>query len=172
MFVYRCASGQLLADTCGTCLKCAKAEGQSCGGLKNIEGECGVGLTCLVRYNVPRNGNGRVQENRGKREVNTHEFVMIMFCFVAVGTCVDKDSPLCPKASSETLRDGVNCRPGRLGIVAQALYCPVMNQGNNRRQVASAPAASQTTNGVPIQPPPRPPQQQTLVQVLLDHLPL
>jgi hypothetical protein len=43
-----CASNQLLADDCGACLVCARALGQSCGGMRNIVGTCAGGLVCKV----------------------------------------------------------------------------------------------------------------------------
>ena len=42
------------------------------------QGVCGAGLKCLVRFNVPRGGNGRLQENE------------------AFGECVSDTSELCP----------------------------------------------------------------------------
>ena len=73
-----CTSGQLHPDQCNTCLQCAKSRGQECGGLFNRLGVCGVGLRCLVRYNVPKGSNGRLQENN------------------SAGECVSEDSKSCP----------------------------------------------------------------------------
>jgi len=42
-----CESGQYALDECGCCLKCAKAELQTCGGANDITGRCGSGLQCL-----------------------------------------------------------------------------------------------------------------------------
>ena len=42
-----CESGQYALDECGCCLKCAKAELQTCGGANDISGRCGNGLQCL-----------------------------------------------------------------------------------------------------------------------------
>ena len=73
-----CTSGQLHPDQCSTCLQCAKSRGQECGGLSNRLGVCGVGLRCLVRFNVPKGSNGRLQENN------------------SAGECVSEDSKSCP----------------------------------------------------------------------------
>ena len=96
-----------MPDECSTCLTCAKFRGERCGGFKNRAGQCGLGLRCLVRFNVSRGSNGREEENS------------------AEGKCVPEDSKLCPGPGVEHLEDGVNCRPGRLGIVSEALYCPL-----------------------------------------------
>ena len=42
-----CESGQYAYDECGCCLKCAKAELQTCGGASDILGLCAQGLQCL-----------------------------------------------------------------------------------------------------------------------------
>jgi len=42
-----CESGQYALDECGCCLKCAKAELQTCGGANDISGRCASGLQCL-----------------------------------------------------------------------------------------------------------------------------
>ena len=42
-----CESGQYAYDECGCCLKCAKAELQTCGGASDISGKCAQGLQCL-----------------------------------------------------------------------------------------------------------------------------
>lgn len=42
-----CESGQYSLDECGCCMKCAKAELQTCGGASDISGKCGRGLQCL-----------------------------------------------------------------------------------------------------------------------------
>ena len=73
-----CTSGQLLPDLCGTCLICAKSRGQECGGLNNQFGVCGVGLKCLVRFQLKRGSHGIQEENN------------------ANGTCVSDTSDLCP----------------------------------------------------------------------------
>ena len=73
-----CTSGQLLPDLCGTCLICAKSRGQKCGGLNNQLGVCGVGLKCLVRFQLKRGSHGIQEENN------------------ATGTCVSDTSDLCP----------------------------------------------------------------------------
>lgn len=42
-----CESGFYAYDECGCCLKCAKAELQTCGGASGILGKCAQGLQCL-----------------------------------------------------------------------------------------------------------------------------
>ena len=42
-----CESGQYAYDECGCCLKCARAELQTCGGASDISGKCAGGLQCL-----------------------------------------------------------------------------------------------------------------------------
>jgi len=42
-----CESGQYALDECGCCMKCAKAELQTCGGASSISGKCAGGLQCL-----------------------------------------------------------------------------------------------------------------------------
>ncbi|XP_078592748.1 venom protein 302-like [Branchiostoma floridae x Branchiostoma japonicum] len=33
-------------DVCGCCRRCAKVEGETCGGMWNLDGFCAMGLTC------------------------------------------------------------------------------------------------------------------------------
>ena len=60
----------------------------------------------LVRFNVPRDSDGRSEENS------------------AIGICVPENSNLCPGPDQLSLQEGINCRPGRLGIISEALHCP------------------------------------------------
>ncbi len=138
--------GQLLPDECSVCLQCAKTRGQACGGYKNRRGQCGLGLRCLVRFNVPRGSDGRDEENSGE------------------GQCVAEDSPLCPGAGVKHLEDGVNCRPGRLGIVSEALYCPL-----NSKEVETADSSTigQASADDPVKTAKRP----SLVAILLSNVP-
>ncbi len=39
--------GGLTMDVCGCCKVCAKIEGEKCGGLWHLHGECDDGLTCV-----------------------------------------------------------------------------------------------------------------------------
>ena len=105
-----CASGELHQDGCGACLTCAKALNQTCGGQFNVLGSCAGGLTCLI--DIPRE-TSKVSERRGAENA-------------AVGVCVSDRSPECPTASvSASAYSGSKlCRPGRRGIIAEALYCP------------------------------------------------
>ena len=111
--VRTCASGQLHADGCGTCLTCARAQGQSCGGRHNILGVCASGLACLIRFNQ------NAADPRFEEQTSS-------------GTCVDVDSNRCPHSTDRTQKKGVNCRPGRVGILAEALYCPVLQQASRQ----------------------------------------
>merc|ERR1719270_603995 len=122
-----CTSGQMFPDECGTCLVCAKSRGEECGGLRNKIGICSAGLKCLVRFSIPRNSDGRQEENE------------------AVGTCVSEDSSLCPGPDVLSLDDGVNCRPGRLGIIADAFYCPLIDRQKNAGAEDVTKAATTTT---------------------------
>merc|ERR1712038_20798 len=108
---HKCASGELHQDGCGACLTCAKALGETCGGQFNVLGSCAGGLTCLI--DIPRNTSRRASE---KRLVEN----------AAAGICVSDRSPECPTASvSASAYSGSKlCRPGRRGIIAEALYCP------------------------------------------------
>jgi hypothetical protein len=134
-------------------------QGEECGGYFNRDGICGTGLTCLVRFEIPRNGDGRSQEN------------------VASGQCVDSNSPLCPDASSEDLKDGVNCRPGSLGILANALYCPDFGAKNQQDQRNNNANNNKKPTPPPVTPRPRPQRpavttvQPTLIQILFGNLP-
>ncbi|XP_019636635.1 PREDICTED: venom protein 302-like [Branchiostoma belcheri] len=40
-----CLQGTV-SDVCGCCRRCAKVEGETCGGLWNMDGRCAVGLFC------------------------------------------------------------------------------------------------------------------------------
>ena len=141
-----CTLGQLLPDECSTCLQCAKMRGESCGGFRNRRGQCGTGLRCLVRFSVPRGSDGREEENS------------------AEGICVADDSTLCPSPGVEHLEDGVNCRPGRLGIVSEALYCPLRSTeaDDSTTSTPAPPAASD-----PVTSEKRP----SLVEILLSNVP-
>ena len=44
-----CKSGYVHPTNCGGCVKCAKDEGESCGGLSSLEGICKVGLVCEAK---------------------------------------------------------------------------------------------------------------------------
>jgi len=46
LYPSNCTSGQLTKDPCGCCDECAKAVGQSCGGMWGFGGNCADGLTC------------------------------------------------------------------------------------------------------------------------------
>ena len=48
-----CESGQYTFDECGCCMKCAKAELQSCGGPSGSGGKCAKGLACLKTCGTP-----------------------------------------------------------------------------------------------------------------------
>ena len=163
-----CTSGQLLPDLCGTCLICAKSRGQKCGGLNNQLGVCGVGLRCLVRFQLKRGSHGIQEENN------------------ATGTCVSDTSDLCPGKyilqnkfsfvfqffhfsgpEIEHLRDGINCRPGRLGIISEALYCKSESTGLKSSAQTTTPT-SNTPIKITITPPDDAP---SLIQILLDGLP-
>ncbi len=111
-------------------------------------GTCGVGLKCLVRFNVPRNTDGRKQENE------------------ATGICVPEDSALCPGPDVLSLEEGVNCRPGRLGIISDALYCPELGAA----KASTTPAPVQVPTGPPF--PTRPPNAPSLVDLLLFKIPV
>ena len=109
---HNCASGELHQDGCGSCLTCAKALGESCGGQFNVVGTCAGGLTCLI--NIPRGLRG------GERRAAENS---------VTGTCVSDRSSECPKpsvsSSASISGKGKLCRPGRRGIIAEALYCPI-----------------------------------------------
>ena len=123
-------------------MQCAKTRGQACGGYKNRRGQCGLGLRCLVRFNVPRGSDGRDEENSGE------------------GKCVAEDSPLCPDAGVKHLEDGINCRPGRLGIVSEALYCPLISMPEEETDSSSSADDPVTTDKRP-----------SLVAILLSNVP-
>ena len=57
----------------------------------------------------------------------------------AVGSCVGSNSPDCPKstdsAAERRRKRNISCRPGKTGIVAEALYCPsTLKQPEKRRE--------------------------------------
>ena len=109
----RCASGELHQDGCGACLTCAKALGETCGGQFNVLGSCAGGLACLVEIpKTSRTSQQRKAENS------------------ATGICVSDRSSECPTAaiSSSALSGSKLCRPGRRGIIADALYCPTQSE--------------------------------------------
>ena len=122
-----CASGEVHADACGTCLTCAKARGQKCGGPFNVLGTCGSGLQCLIRIN---SGGTSKQRKQAEQSAN--------------GVCVSDRDVRCPRSGVTQLASNrdIFCRPGKLGIVADALYCPAIQ---SRRTPC------------PTQPPRRPP---------------
>ncbi|TRY63697.1 hypothetical protein TCAL_00392 [Tigriopus californicus] len=107
--VTSCASGQLLADGCGACLICARALGQSCGGSFNVLGVCAGGLSCMVKFN-PIGADPTAEEH------------------AKVGVCVRDNFHECPKSTDKPQKEGVSCRPGRTGILSDALYCPTLRQ--------------------------------------------
>jgi len=107
-----CASGELHQDGCGACLTCAKALGESCGGQFNVFGSCSGGLTCLI--DIPKNTSSNTSERRSVENALT-------------GICVSDRSSQCPTASvsASAFSGSKLCRPGRRGIIAEALYCPI-----------------------------------------------
>jgi len=111
---HNCPSGELHQDGCGACLTCAKALNQTCGGQFNVLGSCAGGLTCLI--DIPREIS-KVSERR-KAENS------------AVGFCVSDRSSECPTASvsASAFSGSKLCRPGRRGIIAEALYCPKQSE--------------------------------------------
>ena len=49
LFPANCSSGQLIKDRCGCCDACARAEGESCGGMHGTySGKCATGLSCFI----------------------------------------------------------------------------------------------------------------------------
>jgi len=111
--IRKCSSGQVHADACGTCLTCAKAQGEKCGGNFNVLGTCATGLNCLVTI-AP---GGTSRERKLKEQA-------------ATGVCVSDRDQRCPRSGvtpSPANRD-ISCRPGSLGIIAEALYCPTFQQ--------------------------------------------
>nr|ADD38120.1 Cysteine-rich motor neuron 1 protein [Lepeophtheirus salmonis] len=108
---FNCSSGQALWDNCGICLRCAKARGERCGGPHNVDGMCASGLACLIKVDPSLPPKESIEEEQR-----------------SFGLCVDETSDDCPKTgSSQAARErtlGVNCRPGRIGILLEALYCP------------------------------------------------
>ncbi len=94
-------------------------------------GVCAGGLVCKVR--VPSDSLDR---RRAEQQ--------------AIGTCVREDDDECARStdSEETLQAKglVSCRPGLLGILADALYCPeISSSGRDQcgtRQTATAAAAA------------------------------
>ena len=106
-----CLSGELHQDGCGACLTCAKALGETCGGQFNVLGSCAGGLTCLIE--IPPNTSRRISERRKVENARS-------------GTCVSDRSSECPTASvsASAFTGRKLCRPGRRGIIAEALYCP------------------------------------------------
>ena len=121
---HNCASGELHQDGCGSCLTCAKALKQTCGGQFNVLGSCAGGLTCLI--NIPKKIS-RVSERREAENL-------------AVGFCVSDRSSECPTASvsASAFSGSKLCRPGRRGIIAEALYCPTQNEQTRCATVAKA----------------------------------
>ncbi len=64
------------------------------------------------------------------------------------GVCVPDDSPRCPRSTDKPKKEGVNCRPGQFGILAEALYCPILQQRTVNRQppVRRPPAPASNSN--------------------------
>ena len=127
---YNCPSGELHQDGCGTCLTCAKALNHTCGGQFNVLGSCAGELTCLIEIprEISRNSERRTAEN------------------AAVGVCVSDRSSECPTASvSASAFSGRKlCRPGRRGIIADALYCQKQSEqtrcATTKQQEVQGPA--------------------------------
>ena len=128
------------------------------------DGVCGIGLKCLVRFSVERDSLGIKEENS------------------AVGTCVPENSKLCPGPDVLTLEDGVNCRPGRLGILSEALYCPNDNKTITEQKKVNKTKDKQTAVATTAdEPPPAtgappglftpPPNAPTLIQLILSNIP-
>ena len=127
---HNCPSGELHQDGCGACLTCAKALNQTCGGQFNVQGSCAGALTCLI--DIPR-GISRISERRKAENA-------------AMGVCVSDRSSECPTASvsSSAFSGRKLCRPGRRGIIAEALYCPIQNEqtrcSTTKQQEVQGPA--------------------------------
>ena len=104
---------------------------------------------------ILRNSNGRKEENN------------------AIGTCVPENSELCPGPDILNLEDGVNCRPGQLGILANALYCPdKVTQQKSVNKQPSADAEETITNrpeSAPVTPPPN--GAPSLIELILSQVP-
>ena len=75
-----------------------------------ISGVCAGGLSCLIKFDNPEE-----EQVRG-------------------GVCVPQESPKCPRSTDKPQKEGVNCRTGQFGILAEALYCPTpLRQGGNSK---------------------------------------
>lgn len=72
-------------------------------------GKCAGGLTCLIEVD-------KDVDNFREAEIN------------AFGKCVPESSKDCPRSTDKTKKKNVNCRPGQTGILAEALYCPRLQQ--------------------------------------------
>jgi len=131
--IRECSSGQVHADGCGPCLTCAKALGEPCGGKFNVLGHCASGLVCQIEISDEKRtaAERRAEEQSGS------------------GVCSDRN-PRCPRSGvtpSEANRN-VFCRPGRLGILVEALHCPA------RRQTCRQRSRPTTTKPPKRAPPP------------------
>ena len=126
-FAHTCPSGQLHEDACGLCLVCARARGQRCGGAANRLGICAGGLACKVR-------------NDGRDD--------------RAGVCVDVNDPECP--TSENKARSFQCRPGRTGILAEALYCPQIQSCDNDRVTTTRRPPTTTRRPTTRRPRPQP----------------
>lgn len=133
----QCASGQAHADGCGSCLTCAKALGEPCGGKFNILGQCASGLSCLVE--IP--GDKRTPNERKTAEQ------------ASAGICTSDRDSRCPKSgvTQSAQNRNISCRPGRLGILVEALYCPSRSDSLSGSQM-SLQSPSTTTRAPPKRP--------------------
>ncbi len=153
--VHTCTSGQLHADPhCGACLVCAKALGQDCGGRSNREGVCAAGLVCKVA--IPKDAR-----DKKTAEQNT------------IGRCVRDIDPDCASSteSDQQQRDKDalwRCRPGLLGIVAEALYCPDLERTSAQQgKPGRTPPSASSTSTPGSDALPKPP---TLLEILGEKL--
>lgn len=142
-FAHTCPSGELHEDLCGICLVCARARGQSCGGQGNRSGVCAGGLLCKV-------ATGRNEQR-------------------STGICVSDTDSDCPKSSVADLGGGnskkkFNCRPGRRGILSEALYCPKASNCDLSKSTEQTSTTVQQQRPRPANSRKRP----TLLQVLAN----
>ena len=114
---FSCSSGQLHEDPCGHCLVCAKSLGQSCGGAFNFLGICASDLVCLTWVSPA------ITNTKDRKAAEQQ----------ATGVCVSKRDSRCPRSGSSSNNRSMNCRPGKLGIIADALYCPTGLRQPSRR---------------------------------------
>jgi len=117
----RCKGG-LVKDVCGCCDVCGKVEGEECGGLFYLKGDCDEGLTCVNGFRQSQPG---ICKALAEAPCRSDQFT----CGDGI-TCIDQDRYCdgeqdCPDAENgdEDQCDAISCA-GNLEYTTCGTMCP------------------------------------------------